>query len=607
MHGKRAVLNALLILACAALALIHPAQAADGNHYPRLALRSSWIDRWVTTKDSLEFLLKFEEISGINTPSAVLTVLDAALAEGYADWVDSVTFISVLSPQETGQVVPDADGKLPRWVYEGAREALDYAILVAVYHNLRDHGVDWLLHDADGDTMCVWDYPSCPRLLLNATPWCPRGKWDGHVVKEVNGRVYEYDLGSTAGKTYMEWLCTVALDSLFLRNDAFLRAFDGIQFEAPGRSLPCGMPYKPGGEESALPDPKGDGVGIQCESRGEDSYEDLTRATFDSLLTHFARPIRDAGLVVRRNGHDLRWALDPGVNLEEDTLSMRTYMGAHLEDYGSWGGWPARQTGTIWFEVYEGLETFYRPVGDDAAEGWDVSTVQSVRGYQAFDRDRWTRLNLGQALMGDGYFSGMACREDPSFRKYLQGERAFAPRGIPEMEFELGEALGGYRLFDEGGRSLLYRHFRGAPAWSHWGITVAVNTYEDSLGGVPRRDAQWFFGLQTGFPVPPSLLVFDHWSEPPEPRDCGPLSGVRAASFSPTIDFELAADASVRVAIHDVAGRLLRTLTEHYMTGRRAITWDGRDESGHPVRSGVYLYRIEAGGCRCDGRIILIR
>jgi hypothetical protein len=45
-----------------------------------------------------------------------------------------------------------------------------------------------------------------------------------------------------------------------------------------------------------------------------------------------------------------------------------------------------------------------------------------------------------------------------------------------------------------------------------------------------------------------------------------------------------------------VGGRLVRALVrEELPPGRFQVAWDGRDGSGRPVPSGVYLLRLEAG------------
>ena len=68
--------------------------------------------------------------------------------------------------------------------------------------------------------------------------------------------------------------------------------------------------------------------------------------------------------------------------------------------------------------------------------------------------------------------------------------------------------------------------------------------------------------------------------------------------FNPatTIAFDVPAATAVRLTVHDVAGRLVRTLAADGIVaaGRHQVVWDGRDDAGRAVAAGVYLCRLEA-------------
>jgi len=60
-----------------------------------------------------------------------------------------------------------------------------------------------------------------------------------------------------------------------------------------------------------------------------------------------------------------------------------------------------------------------------------------------------------------------------------------------------------------------------------------------------------------------------------------------------TISYELDADASVRLEVFDVTGRLVQTLVDGRVdAGRNAVSWDGTDRAGRPVVAGVYYVRL---------------
>jgi hypothetical protein len=88
------------------------------------------------------------------------------------------------------------------------------------------------------------------------------------------------------------------------------------------------------------------------------------------------------------------------------------------------------------------------------------------------------------------------------------------------------------------------------------------------------------------------------------------LAQNRPNPFNPRTDIEysLAKDAAVRLAIYDFGGRLVRVLVrESQSAGRHETRWDGNDRYGRAVGSGVYLCRLEAGTVRLSRRMVLLR
>jgi len=81
--------------------------------------------------------------------------------------------------------------------------------------------------------------------------------------------------------------------------------------------------------------------------------------------------------------------------------------------------------------------------------------------------------------------------------------------------------------------------------------------------------------------------------------------------FNPatTIAFELPRSAHVSLRIHDLAGRLVRTLIagESRAAGRHQVTWRGDLDGGARAASGVYVYRLEAGGEVLSRRMALLK
>lgn len=75
-----------------------------------------------------------------------------------------------------------------------------------------------------------------------------------------------------------------------------------------------------------------------------------------------------------------------------------------------------------------------------------------------------------------------------------------------------------------------------------------------------------------------------------------------------TITFDLPRDGQVRIAVHDLAGRLIATLVDGAQAqGRHEVAWNGRDSRGRAVGSGVYLARVELPGRTWNLRLGLVK
>ena len=69
--------------------------------------------------------------------------------------------------------------------------------------------------------------------------------------------------------------------------------------------------------------------------------------------------------------------------------------------------------------------------------------------------------------------------------------------------------------------------------------------------------------------------------------------------FNPatTIKYALPQAADVELTVYNVVGQVVRTLvTEHQSAGRYVVEWDATNDNGHSLSSGMYFYRLQAGG-----------
>ena len=80
--------------------------------------------------------------------------------------------------------------------------------------------------------------------------------------------------------------------------------------------------------------------------------------------------------------------------------------------------------------------------------------------------------------------------------------------------------------------------------------------------------------------------------------------------FNPAtvISFETKSDQVVNLNIHDLSGKLVKRLvSENLPAGLHRVTWDGTDDRGEAVASGVYLYHLQAGESQLSRTMSLVR
>ncbi len=97
--------------------------------------------------------------------------------------------------------------------------------------------------------------------------------------------------------------------------------------------------------------------------------------------------------------------------------------------------------------------------------------------------------------------------------------------------------------------------------------------------------------------------------------ETGPSRPALALSLYPnptsshvTVAFTLARPGAGRVTVYDLRGAAVRTLdTPRGAAGPHTVRWDGCDEHGRRVASGVYLVRLQIDDASDTQRLVLLR
>jgi len=147
------------------------------------------------------------------------------------------------------------------------------------------------------------------------------------------------------------------------------------------------------------------------------------------------------------------------------------------------------------------------------------------------------------------------------------------------------------------------------PAWPLTEDLAYSNTAMQSAGhdGFALGDLNWFptqkdnwFEDLTGVVKDPGSLTPDTYS----------LSEAYPNPFNPetNIKFNIAKSGTVRLVVYNILGQKVRTLLNDEVTaGQYTAKWDGRDEYGMSVSSGVYFFQLESGSFNMTKKMVLMK
>jgi FlgD Ig-like domain len=94
----------------------------------------------------------------------------------------------------------------------------------------------------------------------------------------------------------------------------------------------------------------------------------------------------------------------------------------------------------------------------------------------------------------------------------------------------------------------------------------------------------------------------------PAPPPARALAAPNPFGSSTVFRFTLPAAQETDVAAYDASGRLVRRLHHGVLeAGEHRLGWDGRDESGRPVASGIYFLRVRSASVKESTKVFRLR
>jgi hypothetical protein len=133
----------------------------------------------------------------------------------------------------------------------------------------------------------------------------------------------------------------------------------------------------------------------------------------------------------------------------------------------------------------------------------------------------------------------------------------------------------------------------GAPTSSLYYIVTAIDIHENP--SPPSNEAS--VGALTGIGDTPPITALTVL-----PNHPNPFTG------STELEIGLPGDADVRIEVYDVAGRRVREASlARRKAGWQKVAFDGRNDAGQPLPSGVYFCRVTAAGASVTHKMVIAR
>ena len=229
---------------------------------------------------------------------------------------------------------------------------------------------------------------------------------------------------------------------------------------------------------------------------------------------------------------------------------------------------------------------------------WDITFIDDQTGFVVGEFGRILKTEDG----------GQTWRKTQSATQ----ENVYAIGFKTDTEGWAGTETGLLHTIDAGEtwEKLPLRYFHGKireiefdPSGNGYAFTYHSNYPEEILISSDRPDGYIFLLALPGdaaavghepAKVPVELTLFPNYPNPFNSQTC--------------FQFALSQTGAVTLGIYNIQGQLVRTVLDKTMeSGVHEVAWDGRNDTGQSVASGVYLVRLIGGGMRLNQKLVVLR
>lgn len=193
-----------------------------------------------------------------------------------------------------------------------------------------------------------------------------------------------------------------------------------------------------------------------------------------------------------------------------------------------------------------------------------LAVVRDVTGTSWFWLGKWAEIDFGEIERIDTTPLWLVA-------KYLEGASS------PKMAIDQSKPVSGH--------SWRYYYKDGAGHWDN-------HTFQD-----------WIMHLVIGKPPQPVEELVNN-----SQRDFSLSLSSNPSPSKATIYYQLPIQSDVGLNIYDISGQLIRKfISKEQKPGLHTVVWDGRDNNGKNVSTGIYFCRLTAGNAIKTEKLILLR
>ncbi len=180
---------------------------------------------------------------------------------------------------------------------------------------------------------------------------------------------------------------------------------------------------------------------------------------------------------------------------------------------------------------------------------------------------------------------------DPTNRKWWEGDRTLLATFTFRLEDSTTICIDS--TFWPPASHLQFGRMEGILYFPRSNLPICFRVYDDTVEVLPT-EVRWIEGSTEEESRPTSFAISQNYPNP----------------FNPITEFKLSLPRAshVKVEVFNILGQKVKTLVdEDLRAGGFVVDWNGKDEGGAEVSSGVYLYRMRAGDFSDVRKMVLLK